>query len=140
MVGGGRPQRSLSFPSPDTGLLSKPMRHGSRRVATIDERRRHELYVALEELIGAGPTETLMSLLPPVGWANVATKQDLAQVEHLLDARIDSLRTELITKIDSQGNELKAYIELGLRSTMRTLFFSIGSLIVAMTSILLVAT
>jgi hypothetical protein len=109
-------------------------------VATIDERRRHELYVALEELIGAGPTETLMSLLPPVGWANVATKQDLAQVEHLLDARIDSLRTELITKIDSQGNELKAYIELGLRSTMRTLFFSIGSLIVAMTSILLVAT
>jgi hypothetical protein len=108
--------------------------------ATIDERRRHELYVALEELIGAGPTESLMSLLPPVGWADIATKQDLAHVEHLLDARIDELRTELSTRIGSQGKERKAYFESGLRSTMRTLFFGIGSLIVAMTSILLVAT
>jgi hypothetical protein len=61
-------------------------------------------------------------------------------LETELNARIDGLRTERSTRIDSQGNELKAYIESGLRSTMRTLFFGIGSLIVAMTSILLVAT
>jgi hypothetical protein len=126
------------------------MRHGTRRVATIDERRRHELYAALEELIGAGPTETLMSLLPPVGWADVATKHDVARIETLLNARIDGLetefnaridglRTEVVTRIDSQGHELKAYIESGLRSTMRTLFFSIAGLLIPMTSVLLVA-
>jgi hypothetical protein len=39
----------------------------------IDERARHELYRAVEELLGTKTADTLMSLLPPVGWADVAT-------------------------------------------------------------------
>ena len=44
---------------------------------TIDERARHELFLAAEQSLGRHQTETLMELLPPVGWADVATKQDL---------------------------------------------------------------
>jgi hypothetical protein len=36
-----------------------------------------------------------MSLLPPVGWADVATKHDLAQLEGRIDARFDTLKSEL---------------------------------------------
>lgn len=46
----------------------------------IDERARHELHRKLEEVLGAEEAATLMAHLPPVGWADVATKQDLAQL------------------------------------------------------------
>jgi hypothetical protein len=46
----------------------------------IDERARHELYRAVEELLGTRIADTLMALLPPVGWADVATKGDLLQL------------------------------------------------------------
>lgn len=51
----------------------------------IDERSRHELYVRLEGVLGPEAATTLMEHLPPVGWADVATKRDL----DLLAARID---------------------------------------------------
>ena len=52
----------------------------------IDERARHELYQRLGETLGEEATNTLMSYLPPVGWADVATKADLLSLEHKLVA------------------------------------------------------
>lgn len=43
----------------------------------IDEARRHELHETARRVLGAEAGDTLMELLPPVGWADVATKQDL---------------------------------------------------------------
>ena len=40
-------------------------------------------------LFGADEGITLMELLPPVGWADVATKQDLRALEDRMDARFD---------------------------------------------------
>lgn len=48
----------------------------------ITEERRHGLYSGLEAVIGTEHTATLMELLPPVGWADVATKRDL---DHFAD-------------------------------------------------------
>jgi hypothetical protein len=43
----------------------------------ITEQSRHQLYKHLEELMGAEDASVLMEHLPPVGWADVATKRDL---------------------------------------------------------------
>ena len=58
---------------------------------------RHELYQTLEGVIGKRPTETMMSLLPPVGWADVATKRDLEAMEARINERI--IRTALTVNI-----------------------------------------
>ena len=47
----------------------------------LDERSRHELYLKLEEVLGPDQATTLMEMLPPVGWADVATKRDLEHLE-----------------------------------------------------------
>jgi hypothetical protein len=49
---------------------------------TIDERTRHQLHGKLEEVLGPDEAATLMSYLPPVGWADVATKHDLDVIRH----------------------------------------------------------
>jgi hypothetical protein len=46
---------------------------------TIDERSRHQLFARLEEVLGSDEATTLMEHLPPLGWADVATKRDLDQ-------------------------------------------------------------
>ena len=60
----------------------------------VDERMRHEMYSGLEEKLGPDVADALMAHLPPVGWADVATKQDLAALaqrfEHM-DTRFDEL-------------------------------------------------
>ena len=43
----------------------------------ITDEARHELYTYLQETIGHERAATLMGHLPPVGWADVATKRDL---------------------------------------------------------------
>ena len=57
----------------------------------VDERSRHELYRRLEEVLGPEAATTLIEHLPPVGWADVATKHDLAGLEERLDLRFDRL-------------------------------------------------
>jgi hypothetical protein len=44
---------------------------------SIDERTRHRLFLRLEDILGPEEATTLMEHLPPVGWADVATKRDL---------------------------------------------------------------
>ena len=61
----------------------------------VDEAARHELYSRLEALLGQEPTSTLMSLLPPVGWADVATKDDLRMLGLEIRAEITTLRGEI---------------------------------------------
>ena len=59
---------------------------------SLSEQSRFELHRGLEEVIGSERAATLMAHLPPTGWADVATKQDLAALEGRMDlrfARID---------------------------------------------------
>ena len=43
----------------------------------IGERDRHRLYDRLEQILGPKEATILMAHLPPLGWADVATKRDL---------------------------------------------------------------
>ena len=55
----------------------------------LDERSRHDLYLRLEQTLGAEAAATLMEHLPPVGWADVATKRDLDALEERLVLRFE---------------------------------------------------
>jgi hypothetical protein len=59
---------------------------------TINEQTRHAMFVRLESVLGEEVALTLMEHLPPVGWAEVATKRDLDQL-HVLTQRDISLAT-----------------------------------------------
>ncbi len=74
----------------------------------LTEESRHQLFQRLEELLGLEEASTLMELLPPVGWADVATKRDLDQLESRLEARMDRVVLELRGDIDGGINGLRA--------------------------------
>jgi hypothetical protein len=70
----------------------------------IDERARHQLYLRLEEHLGAEAASTLMEHLPPVGWTDVATKRDLDQFADRLQAELykglaEQTRTVVLTAV-----------------------------------------
>jgi hypothetical protein len=56
---------------------------------TVDEWSRLQLADAAKRAFGDDAGITLMELLPPVGWADVATKQDLELLELRLGARFE---------------------------------------------------
>jgi len=66
---------------------------------SLDERARHELYEQLDRTIGTESADTLMAHLPPVGWADVATKQDLDHVTDVLTLRMDMLAAEIRAEV-----------------------------------------
>jgi hypothetical protein len=81
----------------------------------LDERARHELFLRLEAALGAESAETLMELLPPVGWADVATKRDLDALEQrmdlrfeLVDQRFESLEQRLEQRFEASEQKLLA--------------------------------
>jgi hypothetical protein len=53
----------------------------------ISEESRHQLYQRLEQVLGGPEATTLMEHLPPVGWADVATRRDLDALEQRMDLR-----------------------------------------------------
>ena len=77
----------------------------------VSERSRKMLYERLEDVLGPDEAEIMMQHLPPVGWADVATKHDLAHLESALSGSIDAQGNELRGLIDAQGNQLRLLIE-----------------------------
>lgn len=68
----------------------------------------HELYEAAERDWGANVAGTLMNLLPPVGWADVATKRDLDSLE----VRFESLENKLKAEFRKEINRLTWVLRL----------------------------
>ncbi len=82
---------------------------------SITEASRFQLRTAIGQILSEEAADTLMELLPPVGWADVATKTDL----HYLNGDIQNLRNELKSDIDSLRNELKSDIQ-SLRNELKS--------------------
>ena len=61
----------------------------------VDERSRHELFRRLEQTLGEEAAATLMEHLPPVGWADVATRRDIDSLRADLRAGLADVRTEM---------------------------------------------
>lgn len=54
----------------------------------VSDTQRHSLGQRAREVLGKKEGATLMEMLPPVGWADVATKQDLKLLETSLRGEI----------------------------------------------------
>jgi hypothetical protein len=66
----------------------------------ITERDRHRLYQRLEEVLGSERATTMMEHLPPVGWADVATRRDLENLGNELRVEFHrELRTFLFAVV-----------------------------------------
>lgn len=90
----------------------------------VDERRRSKLYEHCRQTWDEETAETLMALLPSTGWANVATKQDVAVLGSELRAEMAVMRAELGGRIDGGLSELRAEMQ-GLRAEMHKLISSL---------------
>jgi hypothetical protein len=100
---------------------------------SIDERRRHALYERLEGVLDPEHADTLMALLPPVGWAEVATKQDLAALEQRMELRFEAMdsRSEVTDARFGAGlSDLRAELHAALRTQTWSI---LGVILVALT-------
>jgi hypothetical protein len=70
----------------------------------VDERSRQALYRRLEEILGPDAATTLIEHLPPAGWADVATRHDLADLEQRTGMRFDRV-DDRFDRIDERFDE-----------------------------------
>ena len=77
-----------------------------RERMAVDERQRHQLYNRAIEVLGEEEAEILMAHLPPGGYPNLATKQDIILLKHDLDSLGKELRLEVRADIESLGKEM----------------------------------
>lgn len=79
----------------------------------VSDHDRRDLYDALERRLGEGPAATLMDLLPPVGWGDVARQSDLVAVRGEmaeLRGEMAELRAELKGEIAELRGDIKAQL------------------------------
>jgi hypothetical protein len=94
---------------------------------TVDERSRLQLAEALKQVLGDEEGITLMELLRPVGWADVATrhdlvalKSDLVALESRVDARFERLEAHMDARFEITAARMEAKFERGFRQMIVT--------------------
>lgn len=107
----------------------------------VSERSRHALYEAARSQLGDDAAEALMELLPPVGWADVATKHDLLELERRIDLRFEAfehrlggfdhrfeaLEHRLVAKLHQEIGSLHLAISRQTRTILASLIGILGS-------------
>lgn len=79
----------------------------------VTEEKRHHLYRRLEAVLGAEEATTMMELVPPVGWADVATRQDLENLNLSIRADLHrELRVQLLAIVGLNLSMLAGVITL----------------------------
>lgn len=114
----------------------------------ISEESRHRLCQRLEEVLGPEEATVLMEHLPPVGWADVATKHDLAALEERLALRFDGefgvirrdfdeLTRDLdevkgrLTRLDGRIESVRTEFRTTMLSMMGVMAVLVGSVLAA---------
>ncbi len=106
----------------------------------VDERNRLQLAEAVKRVLGADEGITLMELLPPVGWADVATRHDLLTLEGHIDARFESLEARIEARFESSEHRVLGAMEREPRALTWRLFAIYGASMGAMIGALVAVT
>jgi hypothetical protein len=91
-------------------------------MASADDDRR-ELFDLLEAGLGGRGAALLMAHLPPVGWGDLATKQDLTSLRSELKGEMGSLRAELkgeMAELRGETAELRGELLARIASSQTT--------------------
>lgn len=96
-----RPSSTRELPLP-SGTIN-----GTGRPTMYDETARCELHEGLREALGEARGDTLMSLLPPVGWADIATNHELDLLGDRVDARVDGVLLEIEALRESTAAQIE---------------------------------
>ena len=72
---------------------------------SITEASRFQLRTAIGQILSEEAADTLMELLPPVGWADVATKTDLQHLREELKADIQALQLSFEKTLEKRLHE-----------------------------------
>ena len=83
------------------------------------EERRHQLYQRLESVLGPDEATTLMEHLPPVGWADVATKHDLEQLRAATKQDLEQLRGAM----DVRFVAMESHVDARLHAELNRLLY-----------------
>jgi hypothetical protein len=102
---------------------------------SVDEHTRHQIHGRFEELLGPELAGAFMSYLPPVGWADVATKRDLDHLAAATKRDVDALAAALDhhaaateRDLDHLGDVLKHEIESAASNARADLHQEVGQL------------
>lgn len=99
---------------------------------TDDDRRR--LYDALEQSIGHDPAAILMAHLPPVGWAELATKGDIAELRGEMAELRGELRgemAELRGEVAELRGEMRSQLPKLIAANVASMFATAGLVLAA---------
>ena len=102
---------------------------------SITEASRFQLRTAIGQILSEEAADTLMELLPPVGWADVATKTDLQHLRDEMQADIKNLRDELKGDMHALQLTIEATLEKRLHEQTRWLITTM----IAMNTVMLAA-
>ena len=105
---------------------------------------RFRLHQHLEEVLGRDDANTLMEHLPPTGWANVATKDDVEHLRVSTTHHLDQLRAQMVhefelrdvrfDQIDQRFDSFRLEMKADMERAFRMQTFAIVGLMFTMLS------
>ena len=105
---------------------------------------RYRLHQHLEEVLGRDDANTLMEHLPPTGWANVATKDDVEHLRVSTTHHLDQLRAQMVhefelrdvrfDQIDQRFDSFRLEMKADMERAFRMQTFAIVGLMFTMLS------
>lgn len=103
---------------------------------SITEYQRHQLFTWFEEHMGKDRATTMMNLVPPVGWGDVATGRDLVDLRTATEQSIDSLRHDMDAQFGSMRQEI-AEFEARITRTFAGWLFASQAAVIGAVAVLL---
>ena len=105
---------------------------------------RFRLHQHLEEVLGRDDANTLMEHLPPTGWANIATKDDVEHLRVSTTHHLDQLRAQMVhefelrdvrfDQIDQRFDSFRLEMKADMERAFRMQTFAIVGLMFTMLS------